>query len=56
MEDEFQYLWERGYPLPQVIIEEIQRVYQRIEISIEDCAPEQLPAAAMAEAPICSSW
>ncbi len=52
VEDEFAYLWERGYPLPSVIIEEIQRIYQRIEISIEECTPQHLPAAALAEAPI----
>jgi superfamily II DNA or RNA helicase len=52
VEDEFEYLWQRGYELPSVIIEEIQRVHERIEISIEQCTPEHLPAAAMAEAPI----
>ncbi len=52
VEDEFQYLWERSYPLPSVIVEEIQRIYRRTEISIEECAPTELPGAAMAEAPI----
>lgn len=52
VEDEFQYLWERSFPLPSVIIEEIERVYRRVEISIEECAPAELPAAAVAEAPI----
>jgi hypothetical protein len=36
VEDEFHYLWERGYPLPSVIIEEVQRIYERVEISIEE--------------------
>lgn len=52
VEDEFNYLWERGYPLPSVIIEEVKRIYERIEISIEECPPKDLPAAAMAESPI----
>ena len=52
VEDEFEFLWEQGYPLPSIIVEEIKRTYQRIEISIEQCEPEQLPAAVMAEAPI----
>lgn len=52
VEDEFNYLWEQGFTLPSVIIEEVKRIYQRVEISIEECAPRELPAAAMAEAPI----
>jgi superfamily II DNA or RNA helicase len=35
-----------------VIIEEVQRIYERVEISIEECAPKALPAAALAESPL----
>ncbi|MGH8589652.1 MAG: phospholipase D-like domain-containing anti-phage protein [Gammaproteobacteria bacterium] len=52
VEDEFNYLWERGYPLPSVIVEEVRRIYERVEISIEQCTTKALPAAALAEAPI----
>ncbi|MGH8593646.1 MAG: phospholipase D-like domain-containing anti-phage protein [Gammaproteobacteria bacterium] len=52
VEAEFEDLWERGYPLPSVIIEEVKRVYERVEISIEECPPEALPASALAESPI----
>jgi len=52
VEDEFNYLWERGYPLPSVIVEEVRRIYERVEISIEQCTPKALPAAALAESPI----
>ncbi len=52
VEEEFKYLWEHSYELPSVIIEEVKRIYERIEISIEECPPEALPAAALAESPI----
>ncbi len=52
VEEEFDYLWNQGYPLPSVVIEEVKRIYQRVEISVEECPPNELAAAAMAEAPI----
>ena len=51
--EEFEYLWSQGVPLPRAIIEEIDRCARRVEYrSVEECPPEALAAAAMAEAPI----
>lgn len=53
VEDEFEYLWAQGVPLPDAIIEEIERCAQRVEFQhIEDCPEALVAAAAMAEAPI----
>ena len=52
VEEEFAALWEDAFPLPDAIIEEIERVGQRVEIRFEDIAVKDLPAAALAEAPI----
>jgi len=52
VEEEFWALWEDGVPLPDTILAEIERVAMRREVSVEVLSPEQIPAAAMAEAPI----
>jgi superfamily II DNA or RNA helicase len=52
VEEEFAALWEDAYPLPDAIIEEIKRVAKRIEIRFGEATPAELPAAALAEAPI----
>jgi len=52
VEDEFATLWADAYPLPEAIIEEIQRIAQRVEIRFADAKPEEMPAAALAESPI----
>jgi len=52
VEEEFAALWEDAYPLPEAIIEEIGRIAKRIEIRFSDVTPAELPAAALAEAPI----
>lgn len=53
VEDEFEYLWAQGVPLPDAIIEEIERCSRRTEFQrVEDCPEEKVAAAAMAEAPI----
>lgn len=52
VEEEFAALWEDAYPLPDAIVEEIERIAERIEIRFEDAAPAALPGAALAEAPI----
>jgi superfamily II DNA or RNA helicase len=52
VEEEFAALWEDAYPLPDAIVEEVGRIANRIEIGFADAAPAELPAAAMAEAPI----
>jgi superfamily II DNA or RNA helicase len=50
---EFQYLWDQSVPLPDVILEEIERSSRRVEYrSITECPPKDLPQAAMAEAPV----
>ena len=52
VEEEFAALWADAYPLPDAIIEEIERVANRVEIRFDDVTPAELPAAALAEAPI----
>jgi hypothetical protein len=53
VEGEFQYLWDQAIPLPNVILEEIERSSRRVEYrSIADVPEAELPKAAMAEAPI----
>jgi len=52
VEEEFAALWVDAYPLPEAIVEEIERVAKRIEIRFGDVAPGELPAAALAETPI----
>ena len=52
VEEEFDALWKDSYPLPDAIVEEIERVAERIEIRFEDAAARELPAAALAESPI----
>ena len=52
VEEEFEELWKEGIPLPDTILEEIHRVANRKEITIDALKPEEIPAAAMAEAPI----
>jgi superfamily II DNA or RNA helicase len=51
-QEEFDFLWAKAVPLPQAIIREVERCAEREEIAVPDCTPWQLPAAAMAEAPI----
>jgi superfamily II DNA or RNA helicase len=52
VEEEFDALWKDAYPLPDAIIQEIERVANRVEIRFEEATPEELPAAALAESPI----
>lgn len=52
VEEEFAALWDDAFPLPDAIIEEVQRVAQRVEIRFGDAKPEEVPAAALAESPI----
>ena len=52
VEEEFWALWEDGVPLPDAILAEISRVAQRREVTVEVLKPDEVPAAAMAEAPI----
>jgi superfamily II DNA or RNA helicase len=51
--EEFDYLWTQGVPLPQAIIDEVDRCARRVEYDgVEQVPTADLPAAAMAEAPI----
>jgi superfamily II DNA or RNA helicase len=52
VEDEFEYLWGRGKPLPEAIIEEIGRSARRVEVQLEDLKPEEVAPAALVEADI----
>jgi len=52
VEEEFWALWNQGVPLPDAILAEIQRVASRREVTVEVLKPQDIPAAAMAEAPI----
>lgn len=52
VEEEFWALWSDGVPLPDAILAEINRVANRREVTVEALKPEEIPAAAMAEAPI----
>lgn len=52
VEEEFSALWDEAFPLPDAIVEEIERVAKRIEIRFGDVVPAELPAAALAETPI----
>ena len=52
VEEEFSALWEEAFPLPDAIIKEIERVTKRIEIRFGDITAQELPGAALAEAPI----
>ncbi len=52
VEQEFWALWQQGVPLPEVVIAEIYRVANRQEVTVDVLSPADMPAAAMAEAPI----
>ncbi len=52
VEEEFDALWKESYPLPDAIIEEIQRVAERVEVRFEEVKPGELAGAALAESPI----
>ena len=50
VEKEFWALWNEGVPLPEAILSEINRVANRREVTVEVLKPNEVPAAAMAEA------
>jgi superfamily II DNA or RNA helicase len=52
VEEEFEALWKESFPLPDAIIEEIERVADRVEVLFRDVNARELPAAALAECPI----
>lgn len=52
VEEEFDALWKDSYPLPDAIVEEIERVAKRVEIRFDEVTAGELPGAALAESPI----
>ncbi len=52
VEEEFDALWEEGFPLPESIIEEVKRVAERVELPFKEIADKELPAAALVESPL----
>lgn len=52
VEEEFWALWKEGVPLPDAISSEISRVANRREVTVDVLKAKDVPAAAMAEAPI----
>ena len=49
---EFEYLWERGVPLPDAIIDEIGRLSRKREVVIDEIEHEAVAPAALVEAPL----
>jgi superfamily II DNA or RNA helicase len=49
VEDEFNYLWDRGRPLPDAIIDEIGRCARRVEVRLPDLQPGDIAPAALVE-------
>lgn len=52
VEEEFDALWKDAYPLPEAIVDEIERVADRVEIHFEEAQTDELPGAVLAESPI----
>ncbi|MBF0227793.1 MAG: hypothetical protein HQK76_20285, partial [Desulfobacterales bacterium] len=52
VEQEFWELWKDGVPLPEIILAEITRVANRLEVTVDKLKSNEIPAAAMAESPI----
>lgn len=52
VEEEFDALWKDAYPLPEAIIEEVERIAKRVEVRFNETKVTDLPAAALAESPI----
>ncbi len=53
VQDEFDFLWAQGIDLPKVVVDEIERTANRTEYSsVAVVPPPELPAAALAEAPL----
>lgn len=50
--EEFEALWADSYPLPEAIIEEVERVAKRHEVRFDELKPQEVPAAAMVESPL----
>ena len=49
VEEEFEYLWAIGKPLPDAIVDEIGRSARRVEVQLEELAPTDIAPAALVE-------
>lgn len=49
---EFDYLWDRGIPLPEAIIEEVGRLSRKREVALDQLTPDDVAPAALVEAPL----
>jgi superfamily II DNA or RNA helicase len=49
VEEEFEYLWKLGKPLPDAIIDEIGRSARRVEVQLEELGPSEIGPAALVE-------
>lgn len=49
VEEEFEHLWSRGKPLPDAIVEEIDRCARRVEVKLKDLKPSEVAPAALVE-------
>lgn len=52
VDEEFEALWADSYPLPEAIIEEVERVAKRHEVRFEELSPQEVAAASMVESPL----
>ncbi len=52
VEAEFRYLWERGVPLPDAIVEEVGRCARKRQVGLDDLPPDVVAPAALVEAPL----
>lgn len=52
VDEEFEALWAESYPLPEAIIEEVERVAKRHEVRFEELSPQEVAAASMVESPL----
>jgi len=52
VDEEFDALWADSVPMPDAIIEEIERVAKRYQVRFEDLKPGEVPSAAMVESPL----
>ena len=52
VEAEFAWLWDRGRPLPDAVVEEIGRAAKRREVELGTLKPEEVAPAVLVEAPI----
>lgn len=52
---EFRYLWDRGVPLPEAIIDEVGRCARKRQVELGELEPDDVAPAALVEAPLCTA-